>query len=155
MKTWAIIFVILAALAGMSWYWQSWDSNPVQQGKFEVYQSGDALELSLDLDAIANVNEGFVRFVNQERFADKKQEPALGISYQVRRLEGRADCQNRQYAFVNTSYWTANGKHVYTQMFQLQRFNWTFIPVETGSIADTMLQIVCRLAPDAPRLKIE
>ncbi|MEQ6291943.1 surface-adhesin E family protein [Vogesella sp. GCM10023246] len=155
MKTWATIFVILLTLAALTWYLQHQVQPPAQQGKFEVYQSSEALELSLELDAIANVNEGLVRFVNQERFADKKQEPALGISYQVRRLEGRADCQNRQYAFVNTSYWTSKGKHVYTQMFPLQRFNWTFVPVETGSIADTMLQIVCRLAPDAPRLKIE
>jgi hypothetical protein len=60
-----------------------------------------------------------------------------------------------QYAFVNTSYWTKRNQHVYTQMFQLQRFNWTFVPVEQGSIADTMLKIVCRLAPNAPSEKIE
>ncbi len=155
MKTWASIFVILAVLAGLSWYLPSWDKNPSQSGKFQVYQSSDKLELALDLDAIANVNEGFVRFVNQERFAGTKQEPGLGISYQVRRLEGRADCDKQQYAFVNTSYWTAEGKHVYTQMFQLQRFNWSFVPVEPGSIAETMLQTVCRLAPEAPRLNIE
>ncbi|SCK18241.1 surface-adhesin E family protein [Vogesella sp. LIG4] len=155
MKTWASLFVILVLLGVMSWYWQSWDRNPEQKGKFQVYQSSDKLELSLDLDAIANVNEGFVRFVNQERFAATKQEPGLGISYQVRRLEGRADCKTRQYAFVNTSYWSAEGKHIYTQMFQLQRFNWTFVPVEPDSIADTMLQIVCRMAPEAPRQNIE
>ena len=155
MKTAVAFFTLIAVLAGLTWYLASQQEAPQQEGNFQVYQSGDALELAIDLDSIANVNEGLVRFINQERYAEKKQEDSLGISYQVRRLEGRADCQNMQYAFVNTSYWTKRNQHVYTQMFQLQRFNWTFVPVEQDSIADTMLKIVCRLAPNAPSEKIE
>ncbi|MFN4237220.1 MAG: surface-adhesin E family protein [Vogesella sp.] len=155
MKTAVAFFTLIAVLAGLSWYVTSQRDAPRQEGNFQVYQSGDALELALDLDSIANVNDGLVRFINQERYAEKKREESLDISYQVRRLEGRADCQNMQYAFINTSYWTARGKHVYTQMFPLQRYNWAFVPVEQGSIAETMLKIVCRLAPSAPSEKIE
>jgi len=53
MKTWASLFVMLVVLAGLSWYLPSWDKNPRQSGKFQVYQSSDKLELALDLDAIA------------------------------------------------------------------------------------------------------
>lgn len=156
MKTWAaFFFLLIAVLAGLNWYISHSAADPEQEGHFQVYQSGGALELAIDLDSIANVNEGFVRFINQERYAETKQEPKLGIKYQVRRLEGRADCKNRQYAFVNASYWTDKGKHVYTQMFQLQRYNWTFTAVEQDSMADTMIRLVCRLAPNAPSQNIE
>jgi len=96
MKTAVAFFTLIAVLAGLTWYLASQQEAPRQEGNFQVYQSGDALELALDLDSIANVNDGLVRFINQERYAEKKREESLDISYQVRRLEGRADCQNMQ-----------------------------------------------------------
>ncbi|GHD78122.1 hypothetical protein ACFSQE_06010 [Vogesella fluminis] len=156
MKTWAaLFFVLLATLAALSWYVRSQQAVPQPEGEFQVYQSGTGLELSLELATIANVNDGLVRFVNQERFSERKTQKELGIRYHIRRLEGRADCNARQYAFIGASYWTASGQHVYTQMFPLQRFNWTFVPVVADSTADTMLRLVCQLAPNAPSLKIE
>ena len=150
-----LFFLLITTLAGLTWYLASQRGDTEQQGNFQVYENGAALELSLDLDTIANVNDGYVRFVNQERYRDKKTEPKLGIAYRMRRLEGRADCKQQQYAMVNASYWGAKGEHVYSQMFQLQRFNWTFTQVEPDSIADTMLGIVCSYAANAPRLNIE
>lgn len=156
MKTWAAAFaLIIATLAGLTWYLTSQREKPAMEGDFQVYQSGAALELSIDLASIANVRDGFVRFTNQERYSETKHEDKLDIDYRIRRLEGRADCQKQQYAFVNASYWTAGGKHLYTQMFQLQRFNWEFSAVEPDSVADAMMRIVCRLAPNATSLDIE
>ena len=156
MKTWAAMFALLiATLAGLTWYVSSQREAPEQEGNYQVYQTGEALELSLDVSSIANVNDGLVRFINQERYGERNTEKDLNIQYHIRRLEGRADCKNNQYAFINASYWTKRGTHVYTQMFPLQRFNWTFAAVIPDSTAETMLRLVCKLAPDAPSLKIE
>lgn len=122
---------------------------------WQQYQAGSALALALDPDAIALVNDGLVRFRHQERFTEPQSDERLAIKYRIRVTEGRADCKKFEYAFINADYFGGSGKHVYSQMFPLQRYNWAFERPVAGSVADTMLRLVCRLAPNAPRLKIE
>ena len=120
-----------------------------------VYQQGSALELSMDRNSIWVEKDGLVHFVNQERFSERQYDKATDIKYYIRRTSGYADCAKQQYALVGLEYAGKNDRHLYSSMFPVQRFAWSWQPVYQNSVADTMLQVVCYLAKSAPHKKPE
>jgi hypothetical protein len=120
-----------------------------------VYQQGSALELAMDRNSIWVEKDGLVHFVNQERFSERQYDKATDIKYYIRRTTGYADCARQQYVFVGFEYASKSGRQLYSTMFPVQRFAWKWQPVEAGSVADTMLQVVCYLAKTAPHKKPE
>jgi len=120
-----------------------------------VYQEGSALELSMDRNSIWSEKDGLVHFVNQERFSERQYDKPTDIKYYLRRTTGYADCAKQQYVLVGLEYAGKNGRHLYSTMFPVQRFAWKWQPVEEGSVAETMLQVVCYLAKTAPHKKPE
>ena len=128
-------------------------AGTVQAADWRVYQAGPALELAVDADSIVRDAEGWTVFVNQERFTEMRRDEALKIRYRIRRTEGRADCTGYRYLFLSASYFSGSGQPVYSQMFPLQRYKWTWQPVYEGSVADAMMRTVCTLARNAPSKK--
>lgn len=119
-----------------------------------VYQRSSALELSVNRDAIWVEKDGLIHFVNQERFSEYRVEKYYRLKYHIRQLEGYADCRNRQYAFVGSTYYSDTGKHLFSSMFPLPKHAWKWQPVsQDGSVADSMLGRVCTLARTAPHKK--
>jgi hypothetical protein len=120
-----------------------------------VYQQGSALELAMDRNSIWVEKDGLVHFVNQERFSERQYDKATDIKYFIRRTSGYASCSKQQYTFVGFEYADKRGRQLYSTMFPVQRFAWKWQSVEQGSVADTMLQVVCYLAKTAPHKKPE
>lgn len=120
-----------------------------------VYQQGSALELAMDRNSIWPEKDGLIHFVNQERFSERQYDKSTDIQYYLRRTTGYADCARQRYALVGLEYASKTGRHLYSTMFPLQRFAWNWQQVEQGSVANTMLQVVCYLAKTAPHKKPE
>jgi hypothetical protein len=120
-----------------------------------VYQQGSALELAMDRNSIWVEKDGLVHFVNQERFSERQYDKATDIKYHIRRTSGYASCSKQQYAFVGFEYADKRGSQLYSTMFPVQRFAWKWQSVAPGSVAETMLQVVCYLAKTAPHKKPE
>jgi len=120
-----------------------------------VYQQGSALELSMDRNSIWLEKDGLVHFVNQERFSDRQYDKATDIEYYIRRTTGYADCSRQQYVFVGFEYASKHEKQLYNTMFPVPRYAWKWQSAEPGSVAATMLQVVCYLAKTAPHKKPE
>ncbi len=118
-----------------------------------VYQRGSALELAVDRNAITVDKDGLVRFVNQERFDKRQFDKANDVEFYIRRIEGFADCTKASYAFVSVSYYNKNNRHVWSQMFPVQRHSWQWNSVEQGSVAHAMLYQVCLFARNAPKTR--
>ncbi|HJV06739.1 MAG TPA: surface-adhesin E family protein [Chromobacteriaceae bacterium] len=125
------------------------------QADWVVYQRGSALELAVDRQSIWLEKDGLVHFVNQERFSERQYEKGYRFAFDIRRTDGYADCSKNQFALVGSSYYTRNNQHIFSSMFPLQRYAWTWQPVYDGSVADAMLQVVCAAAKTAPRKKPE
>ncbi|AXK39573.1 surface-adhesin E family protein [Crenobacter cavernae] len=139
MTRWPALIALLAAPLAHAADWQ-------------VYESGDALELAIDRDAVWREN-GLVHFVNQERFAEKRYDKRYDVRYAIRRSVGWADCEKSRYALVSSSYHSASGRSLYATLFPLQRYNRSWQPVYEGSVADAMLTRVCELGRNAPNKK--
>lgn len=117
-----------------------------------VYRQGEALELAVDLNAIWR-EDGLIHFVNQERFAERQYEKGYDVKFHIRRTTGYADCARYQYAFVSSDYYTASNKHVWSTMYPLQRYSWTWQPVYEDSVADAMMRVVCAAGKTASSKK--
>jgi len=126
----------------------------VAAADWQVYQSGSALELAIDRDAIWR-EDGLVHFMNQEKFAKKQHEKGYEVDYYIRRTEALADCAKGQYVFLASFYFGREGEHVWSAMFPLPRHLWTWQPVYQGSVADKMLTLVCDLGRSAPTKTIK
>lgn len=124
-----------------------------QAADFQVYDSGSGLELAIDRDAIWREKDG-VHFVNQERFAKQQHDKGYNVDFYIRRTEGLADCAKFQYVFLASYYFDQEGGHVWSAMYPLPRFRWTWQPVYQGSVAEKMLSLVCELGRSAPNKTI-
>ncbi|GGY21597.1 surface-adhesin E family protein [Paludibacterium paludis] len=120
-----------------------------------VYQQGSALELAVDRNAIGLDKDGLVRFVNQERFAERQHDKDHDVDFHIRRVEGVADCNKATYAFTSVSFYSKSNRHVWSQMYPVPRYAWRWEPVVSGSVAHAMMRQVCTLARSAPKTRTE
>lgn len=110
---------------------------------WQVYQSGAALELSLDRNAVWRESDGLVHFVNQERFARPQYDRHYRVTFSIRRTTGYADCRSMQYALVSTDFYSDTNRHVWSTMYPQPRYAWKWQPVIEGSLAEPMIELVC------------
>ncbi|EEG09271.1 surface-adhesin E family protein [Pseudogulbenkiania ferrooxidans] len=142
MKTW--VGLCLAALA------LSAQAAPLAD--WSVYRQGEALELAVDLASIWR-EDGLIHFVNQERFAERQYEKGYDVNFHIRRTTGYADCAKYRYAFVSSAYYTASNRHVWSTLYPLPRYSWTWQPVYENSVADAMMRVVCAAGKTASSKK--
>jgi hypothetical protein len=111
---------------------------------WRVYQSGAALELSLDRNALWSEPDGLVHFVNQERFTQRQYDKHYQVNFWIRRTTGYADCKQYRYVFVSTDFYTDTNRHVWSTMYPVPRYDWKWQPVYRDSVAGAMMDLVCR-----------
>ncbi|OHX14470.1 surface-adhesin E family protein [Chromobacterium sphagni] len=126
----------------------AWAEQPAD---WVVYQDGQSLQLAIDGNSLWLGKDGLVHFINQERFGQPRYEKSYRLHFNIRRTTGYADCRQYQYVFVGSEYFDRNNKHLFSTMFPVPRYAWTWQPVNEDSVAHAMMKVICEAAGAAPQ----
>ena len=113
---------------------------------WQPYHSGNALELSLDRNAIWQEKDGLVHFINQERFVSPQFDAHYRIHFAIRRTRGFVDCARSRYVLTHADFYTASNRLVWASLFPLPRHAWNWVRAPQGSVAHSMVTLVCQIA---------